>query len=128
MEHKMEYNGNEVFNVVELKETYLDTWRMIDKTIDKNIPSFVVNIDIKNLVMLYHFLSKYIVKGLGKEYYTFKGLLTKIAECNKIFNALNVLTKNYSEKFQIWAGAITSPSELEASGVNFGEPIASPNK
>jgi hypothetical protein len=121
LQQKMDYNGNEVFNIVELKESYLDTWEMINKSIDKNIPSFVVNIDIKNLVMMYHFLSKHTVKGLGKEYYTFKGLLTKIGDCNKIFNALNVLIKNYSEKFQIWAGAITSPEELSAAGVDFGE-------
>lgn len=106
LERKMSYDGNEVFNIIELNNKYLSEWKKIDKNLPKEIESFVVNIDIKNIVMLYHFISKYKVKGIDKEYYKFISVLEKIADTNKLFNAYNIIKERMNEEFTIWVSAL----------------------
>jgi len=106
IEQKLSYDGNEVFNIIELNEKYLKEWKEIDKSLPKQVPSFIINIDIKNTVMLYHFLGKHTVKGLGKEFYVFANVLKKIADVNKLFNAYNILMERLNNDFRIWAGAM----------------------
>lgn len=103
---KLTYDGNEVFNIIELNEKYLKQWRETDKALPKNVPSFIVNIDIKNVVMLYHFLSKHTVKGLDREFYIFATVLQKIADTNKLYNAYNVLKERLNYDFTVWTSAM----------------------
>jgi len=103
---RLTFDGNEVFNIIELNEKYFKEWREIDKSLPKAVPSFIVNIDIKNVVMLYHFLSKHTVKGLEREFYIFATVLQKIADTNKLYNAYNVLKERLNTDFIIWAGAM----------------------
>ncbi|NPV12787.1 MAG: hypothetical protein HPY57_13450 [Ignavibacteria bacterium] len=103
---KLTYDGNEVFNIIELNEKYLKQWKELDKSLPKNLNSMIVTIDIKNVVMLYHFLSKHTVKGLDKEFYTFATVLQKIADINKLYNAYNVLKERLNTDFRIWTGAM----------------------
>jgi len=119
LERKMEYDGNEVFNIIELNERYLSEWKTLDKSLPKDVPSFIVDIDIKNLVMIYHFLGKYTVKGLGDEFYTFAKVLHKIADTNKLYNAYNVLNERLKTDFAVWTGAMDQegPSDESVAGV-----------
>lgn len=103
---KLTYDGNEVFNIIELNEKYLKQWRELDKSLPKNIDSMIIKIDIKNIVMLYHFLSKYTIKGIDKEFYIFASVLQKIADTNKLFNAYNILKERLNTDFRIWTGAM----------------------
>lgn len=106
IEQKLSYDGNDVFNIIELNERFLKEWKQIDKSLSKEVPQFVVNIDIKNVVMLYHFLGKHSVKGLAKEFYIFAGVLQKIANTNKLFNAYNIIKDRLNVDFSIWVGAM----------------------
>lgn len=117
---KLTYDGNEVFNIVELNNRYLKEWKKIDKSLPKNVPSFVVNIDIKNIVMLYHFLGKYSVKGLNKEFYIFGNLLQKIANTNKLYNSYNVLKERIDIEFSIWTSAMDDNEPTEDDGYKPG--------
>ena len=104
---KMSYDGTEVFNLIELKQRYLDEWEQKYKALPKGVPGFFVTIDIKNVVMLYHFLSKHTVKGVEKEFYYFVEVLTKIADTNRLFNAYNVVKDRLNSEFFVWSGSIT---------------------
>ena len=113
LERKMVYDGNEVFNIIELNNRYLKLWKEIHMSLPKNQDSFEVSIDIKNVVMLYHFLGKHTVKGLDKQFYTFSTILEKIAETNKIYNAYTVLKERLDVDFNIWNGAFSAPEITE---------------
>lgn len=112
VEQKLSYDGNEVFNIIELDAKYLKKWKEIDKSLGKQVPSFIVNIDIRNVVMLYHFLGRHTVKGLGREFYIFASVLKKIADTNKLYNAYNILKERLSTDFSIWTGAM-EPETLQ---------------
>jgi hypothetical protein len=102
---EMEYDGVEVFNIIELYTNYISVWDQMYKELGGG---FTAPIDIKNVVMLYHFLSKYKVKGLHDSFRHFTTILTKIADMNKVFNAFNVVKERINTDFMIWAGAISS--------------------
>jgi len=108
---KLTYNGTEVFNMVELKG-YLDLWEVQFKALPKNTKSFFVTIDIRNVVMLYHFLNKHSVKGIDKEFHLFMSVLQKIGDTNRLFNAYNIVKERENTNFIVWTGSIT-PMEVE---------------
>jgi len=112
VERKLEYDGNEVFNIIELNERYLKEWKELDKMLPKQVPTMVINIDIKNVVMLYHFLGKHKVKGLDREFYVFASVLQKIADTNRLYNAYNVMKERLNIDFNIWVGALEPDVDL----------------
>lgn len=103
---KLTYDGTEVFNLIELK-SYLDQWDETFKSLPKQAEEMYVTIDIRNVVMMYHFLSKHKVKGIEKEFYYFVQVLGKIADTNKLFNAYNVVKERMNSEFFVWSGSIT---------------------
>jgi len=111
IERKISYDGNEVFNIIDLNERYLLKWKEEFKKLPKNEKSFVIDIDIKNIVMLYHFLQKHTVKGLSSEFYSFSRLLQKIAETNKVYNAFNIKKERAKTNLLNWISA-TSPEDI----------------
>lgn len=113
---KLSYDGNEVFNIIELNEKYLKEWKETDKALPKQIESFMVDIDIRNVVMLYHFLGKHSVKGIGAEFYTFANILGKIADTNKIYNAYNIIKSRLDNDFTLWTSAITELGNIDNVG------------
>jgi len=107
MNNRMSYDGTEVFNLIELKNTYLDKWDEDFKKLPKVANEMFITIDIRNVVMLYHFLSKYSVKGIGDEFIKFVSILQKIADTNKLFNAYNIVKDRINSDYMIWVGAMT---------------------
>lgn len=103
---RISYDGNDVFNMVELNDNYLKKWREIDKSLSKDVNSMLLSIDIKNSIILYHFLSKYTVKGIDKEFYIFASVLKKIADVNNLFNAYNILKERINIDFRVWSSAL----------------------
>lgn len=114
LRNKMSYDGTEVFNMIELKENYLDVWEEKFKALPKNVDEFYVTIDIRNVVMLYHFLSKHTVKGIDKEFYYFINILKKISETNRLFNAYNIIKDRFNSEFFVWSGSLTPMGKEEA--------------
>ena len=102
---KISYNGTEVFNMIDLNEKYLKPWK---EEFKKNkSDEFVINIDINNIVMIYHFLQTYSIKGIGNEYYNFVSILQKIAETNKVYNAFNIKEELANTNFLAWNSNLT---------------------
>jgi hypothetical protein len=104
---KIEYDGKTIHNIIELKEVYLDSWKQLAIEMKGDVKEIGINIDIRNVVMLYHFLSDYKIKGMGKQFYIFKGFLDKMIDANKIFNAYTVFIERLSTDYQLWTGSIT---------------------
>ena len=102
---EMRYNGVEAFNIIELYSNYISQWDQMYKELGGG---FIAPIDIKNVVMLYHFLSKHEVKGLHDDFKLFISILGKIADMNKVFNAFNIVKERINTDFMVWAGAIST--------------------
>jgi hypothetical protein len=113
LSQKLSYDGNEVFNIIELNNNYLLKWKEMDRKLPKDIDTMVIDIDIRNVVMMYHFLGKHTVKGLGAEFYDFASVLQKIGDTNRLFNAYNILQQRLNTDFSIWSSALEPNETLE---------------
>jgi hypothetical protein len=104
--NKLEYDQNEVFQLRDLKENYLDkNFKMVEG-------NYYTEINVNDLIIFYHLFSKHKVKGITNEYYAFVDVLTKIGERIKLFNAYNVIVQRLSNDFQIWGGALSIDGDL----------------
>ena len=103
---KLEYNQDEVFQMEELKEKFLDFYKTFrkDSVTDLNMNCII---NINHLVILYHIFSKYKVKGVQAEFENFKGVLRKIGERTKLYNAYNTVVQRLSAQFMVWGGSLT---------------------
>lgn len=120
---KGEHDGQSVYNIYELKTTYLDAWKDTERKLDRSTTSFLINIDIKNMVMFYHYINKHVVKGLGKDFETFKSILDKIVDTHKIFNAFGVIKERLGVDFNFWVGALTPDNQPESIPGNAINPV-----
>lgn len=103
---KLEYNQDEVFQMEDLKEKYLDFYKNFHKdSVSETGMSTIININ--NLVVLYHIFSKHKVKGVGSDFENFKNILRKIGERTKLYNAYTVIVERLSSQFQVWGGSLT---------------------
>jgi hypothetical protein len=105
--NKLEYDQNEVFQLKDIKTNYLDV--DFKKGEDGNYMTFI---NVNDLIIFYHLISKYKVKGITQEHYDFLQILTKIGERIKLFNAYNVVVQRLSTDFQMWGGALDVEGEL----------------
>jgi hypothetical protein len=99
--NKIEYDQNEVFQLDELKNNYLD----IDFKNENGVYNTYINVN--DLIVFYHLFSKYKVKGITNEFYNFIQILKKIGERIKLFNAYNVVIQRLSNDFQLWGGNLS---------------------
>ena len=105
---KIAYDGNDVLVMLNSGlKNIIDTWYQSEKALPNNINSFMAEIDIKGLVILYQFLSRTTVKGMDEEFYCFAELISKIKEANDVYNAFNIIKERVNNKFLIWAGALS---------------------
>lgn len=110
--NKLEYDQNEIFQLKEVKDNYLD------KEFEKGANGeFDTYINVNDLIIFYHLISKYKVKGITQEHYDYLQILSKIAERIKLFNAYNVVVQRLSNDFQLWGGALSVEGELVAGQV-----------
>lgn len=105
--NKLEYDQNEVFQLKDVKENYLD--KDFNKGPDGN---YMTYINVNDLIIFYHLIAKYKVKGINQEHYDFLNILTKIGERIKLFNAYNVVVQRLSTDFQVWGGALSVEGDL----------------
>lgn len=118
--NKLEYDQNEVFQLKDIKENYLD--KEFTKQDDGN---YMTYINVNDLIIFYHLISKYKVKGITQEHYDYLSILTKVGERIKLFNAYNVVVQRLSEDFQLWGGNLSVEGELVGKAVepNLGSVI-----
>ena len=117
LERKVTYDGNEVFNIIDLNERYLKHWKEKFKSLGKKEKTFVIDVYIKNIVMLYHFLQKHTVKGLNAEFYNFSYVLQKIAETNKVYNAFNIKKERANTNFMLWNSALNPDEQVKPQDI-----------
>jgi len=114
--NKLEYDQNEVFQLKDLKENYLDKdFKMVEG-------NYNTEINVNDLIIFYHLFSKYKVKGISSEYYSFVNVLTKIGERIKLFNAYNVVVQRLSNDFQLWGGALSVEDEVTGHALDPKQP------
>jgi len=107
LKNKLEYDQNEIFQMEEIRKQYLDGAEEIQKSLPRDIEEIPTIINVNNLIILYHLISKYKVKGINKNHYAFLTLLTKIGERIKLFNAYTVWVQRLSDDFQLWGGSLS---------------------
>lgn len=85
-----------------VKENYLD--KEFKKGDNGEYDTYI---NVNDLIIFYHLISKYKVKGITQEHYDYLQVLTKIGERIKLFNAYNVVVQRLSNDFQLWGGALS---------------------
>lgn len=114
--NKLEYDQNKVFQVLEVYEKYL---KVVDDNLPRNAKRTVepiqTNISVNDMIMMYHIISEYKVKGINKSFYHFKSILSKIGDRVKLFNAYNVWNKRLSDDILLWAGTLTPEIQEEVT-------------
>jgi hypothetical protein len=111
--NKIEYGPDEVFQMWELKNRYLNNHIDVHIKLPKDIDIIPTIIDINMLIILYHLISLYKVKGTGEEFYTYKNILTKIGERIKLINAYNVMVERLNNEFTHWINTLNSLDMIE---------------
>jgi len=105
--NKIEYDHNEIFQMKELNDHYLKDTEKTFNTLSPHSKYVETVINVDDLIILFHLLTKYKVKGITKSYHSYSELLTKIGERIKLFNAYNVWIQRLSTDFQTWGGSLT---------------------
>ena len=96
---KLEYDVNTVFFAIELTEL-LGNMKDVKYSNDDQLIAFPVN--ATEITYIYHLISKYKVKGLAKDSYTFSKVLIRIGNISKLFNYYDSYAKNLSTDIQNW--------------------------
>jgi hypothetical protein len=111
----IEYNGDDVFNYVEFVEGF---WNGAynEYQSDKGKEKYVFKINIKKILLLHHLIKEFKVKGITSDFKSFRSVLYKIGQTNKIFNAYNIIIERMKEDAKLWGTAldsVLSPEEHE---------------
>jgi len=96
---KLEYDVNTVFFAIELTEL-LGSMKNVKYSNDEELVAFPVN--ATEITYIYHLISKYKVKGLTKDSYTFSKVLMRIGNISKLFNYYDSYAKSLSTDIQNW--------------------------
>ena len=99
---KLEYDVNTIFFAIELTDL-LGSMRNVKFADDKELVNFPVN--ATEITYIYHLISKYKLKGLTKDTYTFSEILLTIGSISKLFNYYDAFIKNLSGDIQDWVSS-----------------------
>lgn len=128
--NSIEYNGDDVFNYVEFMDSFWGgAYEQVQS--DKTKESYVFKITIKQILLLHHLIKEFKVKGITNDFKSFRSVLYKIGQTNKIFNAYNIIIERMKDDAKLWGTAldsVLSPEEHEpllvgADGKNVIAPI-----
>jgi hypothetical protein len=101
----IKYNADDVFNYVDFYESF---WIKAKEEFDANKgkTEFSFRMNIKNILIFHHLIKNYTVAGSGNEFLHFRNILYRIATCNKLFNAYNIVTDRIKEDCKIWGASL----------------------
>lgn len=108
--NKIDYDQNEIFQLKDVREKYLEVVVDMFKTNKSDEVETIINVN--DLIIIYHLISKYKVKGINKQHYSYLSILTKIGERIKLFNAYNVWINRLSSDFQLWGSSLTIDEDI----------------
>jgi hypothetical protein len=103
---KLEYDRDGVFQARELTKNYLKNYTKFVKD-SPEISDMNTRLDINSMMILYHHLTRYKIKGYQTEAGLFVSLITKLEERLMLYNAYKIITERLSQQFQVWGGALT---------------------
>ena len=116
--NKLEYDQNEIFQLKEVREKFLDIVDTNIKYLNKQDDEIITTINVNDLIIFYHLFSKYKIKGINKQHVLYISILVKIAERIKLFNAYNIWVQRLSTDLQIWGGSLTIDEQSVKGTVN----------
>jgi hypothetical protein len=103
---KLEYDRDGVFQIQELKEKYLNLYRNFIKD-SPTVNDMGTVIDVNSLMILYHHLTRYTIKGAQTEAGLYLSMVKKMEERLMLYNAYKQITDHLSQEFVVWGGALT---------------------
>jgi hypothetical protein len=112
IKNKTDISGNEtLLEGMDEFLNYLNEWKNIEKnTPGGNETVLTLPIDIKSVVLMYHFVAKKTVKGFQNPFYVLRSIMYKLKETNDVFEAYKTIVERTGSSFQIWGGAIDAVS------------------
>lgn len=118
----IEYNGDDVFNYVELYENF---WINVREFVDKNAhqETYYFKVNIKMILILHHLIKGFKVKGNTDEFKCFRNILYRIAQTNKLFNAYNIIVERIKEDCKIWGAALDESIRVKEEGMKVVDEI-----
>lgn len=119
---KLEYDRDGNFQVKELKDKYLNRYVKFVKDQDGNLMTTLI--DINSLMILYHHITRYTVKGAQNEHECFVSMVTKMEERLMLYNAYKIITDRLSAQFVVWGGALT----IDEVGLKVNEDTPAPDQ
>lgn len=113
--NSIEYNGDDVFNYVEFMDGF---WGGAYEEVqnNKSEEKYVFKINIKHILLLHHLIKEFKVKGITNDFKSFRSVLYKIGQTNKIFNAYNIVIERMKDDAKLWGttlDSVLSPEEHE---------------
>lgn len=102
---EIEYNGDEVFNFVQLLEDFW-TASYAEYEADKSKETYVFKVSIKKILILHHLIKDHKVKGRTTGFKLFRNILYKIAQTNKVFNAYSIVIERIKSERELWGNAL----------------------
>ena len=103
---KLEYDRDGVFQVKELSKNYLSHYKKFEKD-NAGTNDMTTWLDINSMMILYHHITRYKIKGHQTEAELFVNIITKLEERLMLYNAYKILTERLSQDFQVWGGSLT---------------------
>ena len=105
--HNVEYNAEDVFTFAELHDNFWAETSEFYKA-NKNQETFTFKISIQHILIIHHLIKDVKVTGITNDFKSFRGILNKIAQTNKVFNAYNILVERIKEDCKLWGSALDS--------------------
>lgn len=105
--HQVSYNAEDVFTFAELYDNF---WLEASNTYkeNKSQDTFTFKISIQHILIIHHLIKDVKVKGITNDFKSFRSILNKIAQTNKVFNAYNILVERIKEDCKLWGAALDS--------------------
>lgn len=103
---KLDYDSDGVFQVKELSKNYLSHYKKFEKD-NAGTNDMTTWLHINSMMILYHHITRYKIKGHQTEAELFVNIITKLEERLMLYNAYKILTERLSQDFQVWGGSLT---------------------
>ena len=112
---ELKMSGNDTLIIDNLDDNLIDLFNT-GKALDQSVPSIAVELPVRTTVILYQFLARYEVKGIGEQFKTLKSIMNTIKDVNELFNAYNTLYEREKNDFLTWTTALNAFDTIGEKG------------
>lgn len=111
LKNDLKYNGNDVLMIGDL-DTLVTQWNTLNANLPKTVPTMEIDMTIRETIVLYQYLSKFEVVGMGNQFQTLKSIMNSLREVNELFNALNIIKERVANEFLTWSSAVNEYEKI----------------